>query len=180
MASMFLSLDDNAITPEFQSAYDELTGRLRAIVHDLRPAMLNYGLKPALNELVDSLIERDKNGLQIGLELDTDENRYPLEVEQHLFRIVQEACENSLRHGHACKISITGALKPDGINLTIADNGAGFDAGEVFDLANLLANRHFGLAGMLERARMIGGDVKINSSQTTGTRVSFRWALSKS
>ena len=179
VAALQMHLDDSAITPQFQADYDELTGRLREIVHDLRPAMLNYGLKPALDELVESLLERDKNGLACSLELQPDENRYSAEVEQHLFRIAQEACENALRHGKARRISIHGALLPDEITLSIVDNGAGFDAGKGFDMAGLLANKHFGLAGMLERARLIGGDVRIDSSPTTGTRVSFQWAQPK-
>jgi len=176
MATMLLSLDDKSISPRFQVAYDELTGRLREIVSDLRPPMLNYGLKPALDELVESLVEREKNGLNITLNLLPGENRYPAEVEQHLFRICQEACENALRHGQASKISLTGTLLPDEINLTIADNGIGFEAGKGFELAGLLANKHFGLAGMLERARLIGGDVKIDSHPTKGTRVSIQWS----
>jgi len=176
MAVMLMKLDDKSISSDFQSAYDELTGRLREIVSDLRPAMLNYGLKPALDELVESMVERDKNGLTVTLELQPDDNRYPADVEQHLFRIVQEASENALRHGKARKIDISGALKPDEIELVIADNGAGFDAGQGFELAGLLANKHFGLAGMLERARLIGGDVRIDSDPETGTQVSFHWS----
>ncbi len=179
LAVLQMQLDDSAITPQFAKAYDELTGRLREIVHDLRPAMLNYGLKPAFDELVEGLLERDDNGLQISLDLQPDDNRYPAQMEQHLFRIVQEACENALRHGQARKISITGALLPDEINLTIADNGTGFDAGKGFELSGLLAQKHFGLAGMLERARMIGGNVSIDSSIATGTSVLFHWVQPK-
>jgi signal transduction histidine kinase len=176
LATMLLRLDDKSISPHFQEAYDELIDRLREIVSNLRPPMLNYGLKPALDELAESLTEHDKDGLVFTLDLQSDESRYPTEVEQHLFRIVQEACENSLRHGLARNISITGELLPDKINLTIADNGRGFDTGKGFSLATLLSNKHFGLAGMLERAAMIGGDVKIESSPETGTQVRFHWA----
>lgn len=176
LATMLLRLDDKSISPQFQEAYDELIDRLREIVSNLRPPMLNYGLKPALDELAESLIENDKNGLVFTLELQSDESRYPAEVEQHLFRIVQEACENALRHGLARNISITGELLPGNINLTVADNGKGFDTGKGFDLAALLTNKHFGLAGMLERAEMIGGNVKIESSPETGTQVRFHWA----
>ncbi len=175
LATMMLRLDDKSISPQFQEAYDELIDRLREIVSNLRPPMLNYGLKPALDELAESLIERDKNGLVFTLDLRSDEHRYPAEVEQHLFRIVQEACENALRHGLARNINITGELLPDKINLTIADNGRGFDTGKGFGLATLLAHKHFGLAGMLERAEMIGGNVEIYSNFKSGTQIQVRW-----
>ena len=175
LATMLLRLDDKSISPQFQEAYDELIDRLREIVSNLRPPMLNYGLKPALDELAESLIERDKNGLVVTLDLRCDECRYPAEVEQHLFRIIQEACENALRHGLARNINITGELLPGKINLTIADNGRGFDTGKGFSLATLLSNKHFGLAGMLERAAMIGGDVEIYSNSKSGTQIQVRW-----
>jgi len=175
MATMLLSLDDKSVLPRFQIAYDELISRLREIVSNLRPPMLNYGLKPALDELVESLLERGNKGLNITLNLQPDVSRYPAEVEQHLFRIVQEACENALRHGQASKINLTGSLLPDQLSLTIADNGTGFEAGKGFDLAGLIANKHFGLAGMLERARLIGGDVKVDSSPTSGTCIQVVW-----
>lgn len=175
LATMLLRLDDKSISPQFQEAYDELIDRLREIVSNLRPPMLNYGLKPALEELAESLIERDKNGLVVTLDLRCDECRYPAEVEQHLFRIIQEACENALRHGLARNINITGELLPGNINLTIADNGRGFDTGKGFSLATLLSNKHFGLAGMLERAAMIGGDVEIYSNSKSGTQIQVRW-----
>jgi signal transduction histidine kinase len=177
MATLILSLDDQSISPAFQASYDELVTRLREIVSDLRPAMLNYGLKAALDELAESLMERSKTGLQICLDLQSSEERYPAPIEQHLYRIVQEASENAIRHGKANQVNITGTLGASEINLAIADNGCGFEAGQGFELAGLLANKHFGLAGMLERARLIGGIVKIDSS-IAGTQISFRWAAS--
>jgi signal transduction histidine kinase len=162
MAALLMSLDDQSISPAFQASYDELVTRLREIVSDLRPAMLNYGLKAALDELAESLMERDKNGLRVCLDLQSGENRYPAPIEQHLYRIIQEACENAIRHGKATEINVTGVLEPSTINLNITDNGLGFEGG---------------LAGMLERARLIGGDVKIHSSLTASTQIAIRWSL---
>jgi signal transduction histidine kinase len=94
-------------------------------------------------------------------------------MEQHLFRIVQEACGNALRHAQAENIQISGEIDSDIVNLDIADDGSGFKPQA--ELGNLIANRHFGLAGMMERARLIGAEINIKSSPDWGTRVHIEW-----
>jgi signal transduction histidine kinase len=160
---------------KFQDAYDGLTQRLREIVSDLRPPMLNYGLEPAIRELADNLMERSKDTVQINVELQSDGSRYPEKIELHLFRIVQEACENVLRHAMARNITISGHLLSQEIDLSLSDDGVGFDAGGNLQLDALIANKHFGLAGMIERAAIIGADVRIESKQQKGTRVQISW-----
>jgi signal transduction histidine kinase len=160
---------------KFQEAYDDLTQRLREIVSDLRPPMLNYGLKPAIAELADNLMERSKDTIQINVDLQSDGNRYPEKIEIHLFRIVQEACENALRHAQAKNIRISGILFSQEIDLSLKDDGIGFDIGENLQLDALIANKHFGLAGMIERAAVIGAEARIESKQEKGTRVQITW-----
>lgn len=164
-----------AIPPTFQSDYEELTHRLREIVSDLRPPMLIYGLKPAIEELADNLMERISDKVQIKVDIEASEERIPPLMEQHLFRIVQEACENSIRHANAKSIFIYGSLTPEKVDLNIQDDGNGFDADTKLEFDNLLSNHHFGLSGMTERAYLIGALIKIHSSQYTGTRIHLMW-----
>jgi signal transduction histidine kinase len=100
---------------------------------------------------------------------------YPQSVEHHIYRMVQEACENAIRHGQARHIHITGTLDAEYIDLVIEDDGHGFDAEGVKQLETLVAQKHFGLAGMLERAQLIGADVRFDSLPERGTRVAIFW-----
>jgi signal transduction histidine kinase len=94
-------------------------------------------------------------------------------MELHLFRIVQEACENAQRHGHPQSITITGRLEARRLDLLIEDDGEGFTPNQ--NLEELLIHKHYGLAGMIERASLIGGQVTIDSTLQNGTRVRVSW-----
>jgi signal transduction histidine kinase len=176
MAALLMFLDPSAQTPKFQTAYDTLVHRLREIVTELRPPMLNYGFKFGLDELADNLSERHKDTVQIEVSAQGGENmHYPQSVEHQIYRMVQEACENAIRHGQARHIHITGTLDAEYIDLVIEDDGHGFDAEGVKQLETLVAQKHFGLAGMLERAQLIGADVRFDSLPERGTRVAIFW-----
>jgi signal transduction histidine kinase len=138
--------------------------------------MLNYGLKLALEELAESLMERNGDSVKIMADIQAGEERYPQNMEQHLYRIVQESCENALRHAKAGKITISGQLDAQKISLRIEDDGIGFDMGEHLELDNLIANNHFGLAGIIERASLIGAKADIVSGLQTGTRIQITWS----
>lgn len=103
----------------------------------------------------------------------TDDGRYPEKIEQHLYRIVQESCSNAIRHANGKNIGISGKLDPHEIALKIEDDGTGFHVGANLD--KLLADKHFGLAGMKERAELIGAAFTIKSSPATGTQISVHW-----
>jgi signal transduction histidine kinase len=176
LAVLRMNIDESRSSPDFQQAYENLTQRLREIVSELRPPMLNYGLKLALEELTESLMERSGDSVQIMADIQAGEERYPQHIEQHLYRIAQEACENALRHAKAGKISIAGQMDAQKINLQIEDDGTGFDMGEHLELDDLLANNHFGLAGIIERASLIGAKANIASGLKTGTRIEITWS----
>ena len=170
------NLGETAISPRLQSSYEEITRRLREIVSELRPPMLMYGLKPAIIELADNLMDRSGDKVKIKVDLEVSGERIPERIEQHLIRIVQEACENSLRHAEANSIFIYGSLTSEKVDLNIQDDGKGFDADSKLELDNLLANHHFGLSGMTERAALIGAKIKIHSGPHTGTRIHLTWS----
>ena len=171
--------DMESLPKNFQDGYKALTQRLREIVSDLRPPMLNYGLKPAIEELADNLMDRSKDTVNIIIDLQSAGERYPLEKEQHLFRIVQEACENAVRHSHGNLISISGRLDANRVELRIDDDGDGFQLGRKnMDLYDLVGRRHFGMAGMLERAELIGAQIKISSAIGAGTTILLTWKAS--
>jgi signal transduction histidine kinase len=175
LAALLMRLDDPSITPAVLKSFEEFSNRVREIVADLRPPMLVYGLRPALAELVETLAERPPQQVSFSLDLPESETRYPPEVELHLFRIAQESCENAFHHAHANKVTISGRLDPEGAEIQIADDGTGFKMPGTEALGRLIAQKHFGLAGLIERANLIGGTVQIRTAPGKGTRIQAIW-----
>lgn len=179
LAVMRNNLSEITVPVKFQTAYEELTRRLREIVSDLRPPMLMYGLKPAIEELADNLMERVNDQVKIKVDMQIKEERYPPNIEQHLYRIVQEACENALRHSKAKQVTISAKLLTDCISLLVEDDGVGFKMKGRIELDDLIAGNHFGLIGIVERAMLIGAQVEITSIPGNGTQVQVIWDIDK-
>ncbi len=175
MALLRLSIGEGEVPAQFDQAYQSATSHVRGIINTLRPTMLNYGLRAALDELADEAAEVTGADVPIEVDVPASAARYPATVELHLYRILQQACENALKHARAKAIRIAGRLDTDAVELTVEDNGAGFAAGQSLDLVGLLANQHYGLAGMFERAALIGAQLKIDSVPERGTRVHIAW-----
>ena len=183
MAAILMKNDSTLLSPEFEESYSGLIGRVREIVSDLRPPMLVYGLKFALDGLADNLSERSHDTVQIVSEVHADadgEWRYPEIVENNIYRIVQEACENASKYAHAESISINGELSSDKVDIKVTDDGIGFNTEISLKLDDMLANKHFGLAGMHERADLIGAVIRIDSKPKLGTQIQVLWEVKNS
>lgn len=176
LGALRINLVDVNLPPTFQRDYDELSHRLREIIKNLRPEMLTtYGLAAAIKALAENLMERTSDRVKIHVDVQSGEERVPENVELHLYRIVQEACENALRHARANLINIVGTISPKTVDLCVQDNGVGFDIGTQVELDALLTKNHYGLAGMVERARLIGAEIRIQSSLNPGTKIHILW-----
>ncbi len=172
LAHMRNSLDQKILPPTFLSAYDDLKKRLREIIRDLRPPLLDQGLFFAINDMVEDLREKHES-TNILLNTMNEGARFPGKVEEHLFHIVHEACENALKHSNCRTLTISGSISPGRVDLSIRDDGAGFDPNA--DHSALIANRHFGLVGMKERAHLIGAELEIKSQPGSGTIIHISW-----
>ena len=93
---------------------------------------------------------------------------------------MQEACENSLKYAHAKTIRIIAELSQDRFDIQVEDDGIGFQMERNPRLNEMLANKHFGLVGMLERANLIGAKVDIDSKSGEGTRIRVKWRVKES
>ncbi len=136
---------------------------IRGLIHDLRPVALDeLGLVPALREHL-ARCERE-HGLAVEFAADQGE-RLPASVETALFRIVQEAVNNVLRHAQAQHVYVTLMRDADRVELQVADDGQGFDTQLPY------SGRHVGLWSMRERVEQLGGQFEVRSASGQGTTV---------
>ena len=175
LAMLSVNADDLPSSPAFISALQETTQAIREIIGELRPATLTYGLPVAFEEMADEITPEGAGAPKVEIATSLSNERYPAEIELHLYRIVQEAFQNAIQYAQAKFITIQGEFKADRIQLVVEDDGRGFYINDQADLAWLLANRYFGLATMYERATIIGAQVNIQSAIDRGTRVTISW-----
>jgi signal transduction histidine kinase len=175
MAILRMNVSKTQATSSFLTAYQTAVQHIREIISGLYPDMLSYGLPAALEDLADSLSTQVEGRMSIQIDLKGPESRYPPNVELHLYRIVQQACQNAIQHAQARLLRIQGRLEPDEAWLEVQDDGQGFETAGPLNLTWLLANRHFGLAGIFERAAFVGANVEIRSQPGQGTQVNVTW-----
>jgi signal transduction histidine kinase len=168
--------------PEFISrSIPRAIKSVRQLIHELRPPLLMYGLHMALRSLIDDIEDRSLESASkvyrphLVLDLAVTVETYDPQVDLHLFRIAQQAVNNALRHAQAQTISLRGQLAAEQVTLVIEDDGRGFPSDEQLDLSSLLANKHYGLVNMYERAEMIGAELRVSSTPGKGVRVECKW-----
>lgn len=156
---------------EARRAVQELSGRVRALALDLRPAALDdFGLIAAL----EGLIERYTRQTGVAVEFvhaGVDGERYRPEVEVAGYRIIQEALTNVARHAAVQHASVTVEASDGTLQVLVEDEGAGFDVSAVRTGA--------GLGGMRERVTILAGELEIVSAPGSGTRVSAQLPLGR-
>jgi len=134
---------------------------VRRLAVELRPKALDdFGLVPALERLRDTFAEQ--TGMRVDLESRIRE-RLPTDVETALYRIVQEALTNVVKHAQATAVSIVLAPKDGAVTALIEDDGRGFTPDG--------SGEGLGLLGMGERLALLGGRLKIESSHGAGTTI---------
>lgn len=143
----------------------------RRSVLDLRAAPLEGR---SLGEALDELAERcrGEGQLLVAVERVGDGQPLPPRLEAGLFRIAQEALNNASQHANAREVHIALTCQPRQVSLTIVDDGCGFAPDQVD------ADR-FGLRGLNERARLLGGAMELQSHVGVGTRLSVVVPLEK-
>ncbi len=138
----------------------------RRSVLDLRAAPLEgRSLPGALTALAASAAT--EQGLSIHFQVDGVEQPLPARLEAGLYRIAQEGLANIARHAGAVQAGMRLEFAPGRVRLVITDNGQGFDPGTI-------PPGRYGLVGMNERARLLGGELLIESSPGEGTRIDVR------
>jgi signal transduction histidine kinase len=176
-------IEESSTEVEVQSQARELR-RIGSATHDdvrrlargLRPAILDdVGLVPALERFLQEL----GGSHQIETSLDVscqDQSRLPESVETSVFRIVQEAASNAIRHGKAQHLRIKLSRESNYLNIEIDDDGCGFNVASSLK-ANQMSSP-FGLLSIRERACLLAGEAIISSQPGVGTHVQVHIPLS--
>jgi two-component system sensor histidine kinase UhpB len=139
---------------------------VRRFARGLRPPALDeLGLIPAIESHVRSI--REITDIDLSLDPDgTSGDELPPEASLAVYRIVQEALSNVVRHSGATRAAVRVVREPDRLVVTVQDDGHGFNVPEV-----RATGAGLGLFGMNERAAYLGGRVDVQSAPGTGTRV---------
>ncbi|MFO0875876.1 MAG: PAS domain S-box protein [Gemmataceae bacterium] len=148
---------------------------VRNMSQGLRPSVLDdLGLAASLERLTDSFTRQ--YGITIDLlTMDLVTTRYSQEIETALYRIIQEALTNVVRHARANLVSVILEHPGAELGIIIEDDGVGFDLEAMRHGQD--PNKHLGLSGMRERADLLGGTMTIESSPGQGTTIRVRLPL---
>jgi len=162
----YLPADDIFFLKDMQVQLHRGLQEVHRFSHDLRPSILDdLGLLPTLRSLVKETKERA--GIETDLKVFGIERRFTPEIELLVFRIVQEALSNIRRHAQASKTQLVIEFAEGKTKVTISDNGRGFELPCRVD--DLPRSGKLGLAGMQERARLLGGTLELQSTPGKGT-----------
>ena len=164
-------MDKAEISRQLNELYDQVNvimNGIRRLSQDLRPAALDrLGLLSAVEWIADRMSEY--SGVRIQVQFLGEERRLPDEVELVLFRITQEALRNVWKHAEATMAEVTVEFNETSIRIVVEDNGKGFNAPR--SLADLPRYGMLGLAGMQERAHLLGGTLILRSGLGEGTSI---------
>jgi PAS domain S-box-containing protein len=153
---------------------ERLIQQVRTLSRDLRPSLLDdLGLVPALEWHLKQLA--DRSGLALHLSAHLDDTPIAPELAISIFRIVQEALTNVLKHARAGRARVELRREGDEIRVSITDDGVGFDVEAARQRAD--GGASLGLISMQERARLANGCVEIISAPEAGACVRARFAL---
>ena len=144
--------------------------KIRTLARDLRPPVLDtLGLKVAMQTYCTEFTRRTH--LPVIFEADTSLPQFPDVYNITLYRVLQEALTNIIKHAQASQVWVDLSAEDDFVNLTVQDNGIGFSEEES-------KSNGIGLTGLRERITIAGGTLNINSAPKLGTILSAQFPLS--
>jgi two-component system sensor histidine kinase UhpB len=146
---------------ETQALANQAMTELLALARQLRPTALDdLGLAAAIGGQVEQLARGE---IEATFDAEGELSDLDPDVQLVVYRVAQEALVNAARHSEAGRVDVSLRRDGDGVELTVADDGRGFAFDE--------AERGLGIAGMRERALLVGGDLTIESRPGQGTKV---------
>ena len=167
----------NGATPELKShlgiaekALDSCRSDLRNCLWDLR----NEALETAtMDEAVRTTLLPHVRDISLAVRFNVQRDALTDSTAHTILCIIRELTVNAIHHGHATHVAIAGTIDKGMLLFSVQDNGSGFDA----EQAPGIAQGHFGLQGIRERVRVLGGSLEIASTPKTGTKATVRIVL---
>jgi len=151
---------------EFRALIDELGFAVNRLAWELRPVALDdLGLQSAVEHYLEEWSEMAQ--LPVDIQIDLGGRMLPPAVEATLFRVLQEATTNVLRHAHATHVGVILDARNRHVRLIIEDDGKGFSTDD--GRPPFAATRQFGLLGMRERLALVHGELDVESAPERGT-----------
>jgi signal transduction histidine kinase len=167
-----LASDPAAAAEHLESALQlnrDTQQELKLIIDELRPAALEgKGLAEAVREYAKRWQQHTGTKVETII---SDERALPLDVEQSLYRVAQEALSNVARHAGADRVVLSLSMGADRVTLVVADNGRGFDK-------SAIPQGTLGLESMRQRLADVGGTLKIDPVPSVGTTLTAEVELS--
>ena len=155
------------ILGQLQSLASDSLRELQRIISDLRPAHLDdLGLSATLRWYTNRL--QEMSNLNIKVDISGEEHLLDEAARIAIFRIIQEALNNIIKHSRATSVTVNLAYTEESARILVRDNGVGFDMDTVKNRAGRIS---LGLSGMGERAALLGGTVEVHSRPNYGTEV---------
>jgi signal transduction histidine kinase len=179
LSALLLNVESLAEIPREEEAFRERLENVKALAENcvndvrnmallLRPSMLDdLGLIPALEWQAREFSKR--TGMVVETVEENVSDSLPETHKTCVYRIVQEALNNCSKHAQAKNVRVVVRQEPHRLRVMVADDGKGFDSRRV---------RGLGLVGMNERVSQLGGELKLDSDPTTGTRLRIDLPLS--
>ncbi len=144
---------------EISSALTDAIEEVREIAHNLRPYQLDrLGLTQALQSLAGKMSE--SSTVKFSTDIENIDELFTAETSTIVYRIVQESVNNILKHSGASEASIAVKRNPPGVDIVVRDNGRGFRNNQ--SMASHTAG--FGLSGIEQRVKMLGGALTVDST----------------
>ncbi len=157
----------NHLSPIIETVNDTIE-EVRNISKDLYPNQLEkYGLTATVETLCEKVAE--STGIFMSADFQDTEKYLSKETKIHVYRIIQESVNNVIKHAAATALRVTAEKQADNIRYLIQDNGKGFDKA----ILAKKQQRSFGLLGMEERVKMLGGKLEVESRIAEGTKLIF-------
>jgi len=158
-----LTLLKEAVTGTFK--------KVREFIFELRPMMLDdLGLNPTIKRYSQEF--EAKTGIKCNLTMMGKAQRLPSHTEITVFRTIQALLSNVQRHANATQVDIILNLDPEGLVVTVEDDGRGFDLDAA--MASARQRKTIGLITMMEQMELLGGKIVFESAPARGTRAQFR------